>query len=214
MKRWFPILVILAGFGSFISSIQAAPTQKFSDPFGRYLKSVKTNQRESSLRRFATGCGVNVEGMKAKYAVSVGGGWQQVENLQKGLKSVESDFYTTAEVWKLENHVLVEMWPNSDDVGSEVRILYCFVSGKLQFTEAIQWNMRVMQNPDIRPWGYSRRWVSDKQKSMEEVRAGFVDQYERVIPRPKLDADDKESLRWSPPMEQLNDRKFPDDMLK
>ena len=127
---------------------------------------------------------------------------------------MESDFYTTAEMWKLENHVLVEMWPNSDDVGSEVRILYCFVSGKLQFAEAIQWNIPVMQDPDVKPWGYSRRWEWDKQKLMQEVRAGFVDQYERIIPRPKLDADDKESLRWFPPMEPLNDRKFPDDMLK
>jgi hypothetical protein len=214
MKRWIPILVMFAGFGNFVSSIRAAVAQKSSDPFERYLKSVKTNQRESSLRRFATGCGVNVEAMKARYAVSAGGGWQQVETLQKGLESLESDFYTTAEMWKFEDHVLVEMWPNSDDVGSEVRVLYCFVSGKLQLAEAIQWNMPLVQSPDVKPWGYSRRWERDKQKSMHEVRADFVDQYERIISKPKLDADDRESLRWSPPMEPLNDRKFPDDMLK
>jgi len=214
MKMLLPVLCLLLGLGSFISSAQSAPARKFSDPFERYLKSVGTNHRELSLQRVAAECGVNIAQMKATYAVTPGDEWQPVTNLQKGLKSLDSDFYTTMEVWKSDNRVLAEMWPNSDDVGSEIRVLYCFNKGELQFAEAIQWNEPVVQNANIKPWGYSRRWQRMAQGNIQQIRAVFVDEYERVISKPKLDADDEESLRWSPPMGPLSDLKLPQKMLQ
>jgi hypothetical protein len=214
MKRGLPVLAILLELGSVISSAQTKQAQKYSDPYERYLNGVGSSHREPSLRRFASACGVDVASVKAKYAVTAGNDWRQVKNLRHGLKSLESDFYATIEVWKSGSNVLVEMWPNSDDVGSEVRILYCFASDELRLAETIQWNVPVMQNPEIRPWGYSRHWRRDAQGSWKQADAAFVDEHEQIIPKPKLDADDEESLRWSPSFKPLSNLKLPKSMLQ
>jgi len=214
MRRCFPVLAILLELGSVISSAQAKQGQKYSDPYERYLNGIETSHREPSLRRFASVCGIDVTRVKAKYAVTVGNDWQHVKNLRHGLKSLESDFYTTIEVWKSGSNVLVEMWPNSDDVGSEVRILNCFVVGELQLAETIQWNVPAMQNPEIKPWGYSRHWRRDARGGWKQADTAFVDEHEQVIPKPKLDADDEESLRWSPSFKPLSNLKLPQSMLQ
>jgi hypothetical protein len=209
MKRCSLVLIGFAGLGSFISSAQSASVQKISDPFERYLKSIDTNKREPSLRRFATECGVDVGRVRAKYAVAAGDDWQPVLNMRKGLRSLESDFYTTVEVWPAGNGVLVEMWPNSDDVGSEVRTLYCFAHGELQFAEVIEWNLPIVEEPGILPWGYSRRWERDQKRDLKQVKAVFVDEYEQVIRKPKLDSEEEQSLHWNPALGPLSEQKLP-----
>jgi hypothetical protein len=209
MKRCSLVLVGFAGLGSFISSAQSASAQNFSDPFERYLKSIDTNRHEPSLRRFATECGVDVGQVRARYAVAAGDEWQPVSNMRKGLKSLESDFYATVEVWPARNRVLVEMWPNSDDVGSEVRTLYCFARGELQFAEVIEWNLPVVEKPGIQPWGYSRRWERDRKRDLKQVKAVFVDEYEQVIRKPKLDSEEEQSLHWNPALGPLSEQKLP-----
>jgi hypothetical protein len=212
MRQLCPILVMVAGLGGFVSA-GTASAQTSSDPFERYLNSVDTKNRESSLRRFATECGINTEQVKAKYAVNVGGGWQIVGNLRKGLRSLDTDFYTVVEVWKSGDHVLTEMWPNSDDVGSEARVLSCFIRRARQSTEAIQWNVPLVKT-DLKTWGYFQRWQRDADGKLLRTHANFVDEYERVIAKPKLDDDAEKSLKWIPPLGPLSEQKFPDLLLQ
>jgi hypothetical protein len=211
MKRNFLILLVLLGLGSFISSAQSAQS---ADPFERYLKSIDTNKREPSLERFAVECGVDVGQVRAKYAVTPGAEWQPTANLRKGLKSLESDFYTTIEVWKAKDRVLAEMWPNSDDVGSQIRILYCYRNGELQAAEAIDWNIPLVKDSKVKPWGYSRRWTRNAQGKLNLESIAFVDEYERMIHKPRLDADEEKSLLWIPPLGPLNERKLPASFLQ
>src|SRR5882672_5092962 len=118
MKKWLPVLAVIMGLGIHFSSAQDQSPEKFPDPFDRYLKSVKAANPDPSLRRFAGDCGVDLVKLTPRFAVSVGESWTVVKSLANGLKRLETDFYTTAEVWMDGTRVLVEMWPNSDDVGS------------------------------------------------------------------------------------------------
>jgi hypothetical protein len=234
MKRWLTVLVLLAGLGSFISCKHPAPhpqkpahepskqadrpvqtesAAKLDDPFVRYLDDQKSNRLESALKRFAGECGVDIYSIKPLFAVSAGGDWLPTKNLTEGLNSLESDFYSVAEVWPEEDRVLVEIWANSDDVGSEVRVYRCFSKGKLLRAESIDWNLP-MEQPNDSTWGYARRWEAGKNGSMERTQVQFVDGMERPIPKPKLDADDEKSLNWMPSLGPLNELKLPPALLR
>jgi hypothetical protein len=234
MKRWLPVLALLAGLGCSISCKHLAPAAsktseepskqvitpvqteseaKTDDPFVRYLDDQKTNKLEPALKRFAGECGVDIHSIRPKYAVSAGDDWLSTKNLAEGLNSLDSDFYSVAEVWPERDQVLVETWANSDDVGSEVRVYRCFSNGKLLRAEAIDWNLP-MEQPNDSTWGYARRWVTGKSGSMERTQAEFVDGMERPIPKPKLDADAEKSLNWSPPLGPLNELKLPPALLQ
>ncbi|MGB7549659.1 MAG: hypothetical protein WBM14_18135, partial [Terracidiphilus sp.] len=138
MKSWLPVLVLLVGLGSSISSGQ---DKLQADPFARYLAWIKANRPETDSVRFAGECGVDVSKIQPRYAVGPGSSFTPVKSLAKGLLSLETDFYSTAEVWPGENRILVEIWANSDDVGSEVRYYKCFANRKLVQAEVIVWTV-------------------------------------------------------------------------
>jgi hypothetical protein len=214
MKKWLPVLVLLAGLGSSISSAQAKPVRHFSDPFNRYLKDVKNGLPETSMQRFSTECGVDPLSILPRFAVGPGSSLTLVKNLARGLRSIETDFYSTAEVWVEGDRVLVELWTNSEDVGSEVRYYKCFAGQKLHQAEVIEWNVPVFQSPDLIPWGYSRRWERSANGGMQRTKAEFVDEMEKTIPKPKLDKEDEESLRWIPLLGPLNELKLSPSLLR
>jgi hypothetical protein len=97
MRRWLLVLLMIMGLGSHFSSSRPKPTTQLSDPFDRYLAAVKANHPDTSLRRFATQCKIDLSQVQPRFAVSSGGDWLYVKNLAKGLSSLESDFYSTAE---------------------------------------------------------------------------------------------------------------------
>jgi hypothetical protein len=213
MRRWLPVLLVITGLGCHFSSGQTKPTTHLSDPFDRYLAGVKANHRDSSLRGFATQCKIGLSQVQPKFAVSVGGDWRSVKNLAKGLSSLESDFYSTAEVWKAGNRILVEIWSISADVGSEVRIYRCFDNGKLLQAESIDWNVPLDQ-ADPPAWGYSRRWERAANDRMQIAKSEFVDGLERTIPKPKLDAEGERSLKWQPSLGSLSELRLPPALLQ
>ncbi|HME57578.1 MAG TPA: hypothetical protein VKF63_04520 [Terracidiphilus sp.] len=211
MKRWLAILALLAGLGSSISFAQVA-SQK--DPFSRYMAGIKAGSQELSLNRFATECGVDVSKIQPQFAAGPGSSLTLVRDLAKGLRSLATDFYSTAEVWVEGERVLVEMWANSDDVGSEARYYKCFANRKLLQAEVIEWNVPVDQSPNVVSWGYSRRWERGASGRMQRTKAEFVDEMERPIPKPKLDEDGEKSLHWIPPLGPLSELKLPSSMLR
>jgi hypothetical protein len=210
MKSCLPVLILSVGLGNFISSAQDAQQK---DPFNRYLAGIKSNQPEAALVRFAGECGVDVSKSQARFAVGPGSSFTQVKNLAKGLKSIETDFYSTAEVWTAESRVLVEIWANSDDVGSEVRYYKCFANRKMLQAEITNWNVPVEQ-ADHAAWGYSRRWERGANERLQRTKAEFVDEMERPIPKPKLNDDGEKSLHRIPPLGPLSELKLPPSMLR
>jgi hypothetical protein len=208
MKRYLPVLLFIAGLGSSISSAQSKQAHHVSDPFDRYLKSVNGNHSEPALSRFARECNVNDSNSQPRFAVNPGSKWMPVGNLSKGLRNLDSDFFSSAEVWLEEDRVVVEIWSISADVGSEVRVYRCFEKGALLRAEATDWNIPLVEaNPGA--WGYFRRWERDSAARMRRTKAGFVDEIERPIAKPRLDAEGEQSLIWEPYLGPLNGLMLP-----
>ncbi len=206
MKHWLPVLMLFLGVGSCFSFAQA-------DPFARYLSSVKAGTPETALLRFATDCGVDVKKIQPRYAVGPGSSFTAVRNLARGLRSIDTDFYSTAEVWPSRERVLVEVWANSDDVGSEVRYFNCFIGKELMKAEVVNWNVPVSKG-DPKTWGYSLRWERTGNGELTKTKAEFVDALGRTIPKPKLDSEGEKSLLWVPFLGSLDDWKLPQSMLR
>jgi hypothetical protein len=206
MKRHFLVLFLIVGLGSCFSFAQA-------DPFVRYLSSVKAGTPEPTLLRFATECGVDATKIRPRYAVGPGSSPSAVRNLARGLRSVDTDFYSTAEVWPSQDRVLVEIWANSDDVGSEVRYFKCFIGGELTKAEVVNWNVPVSKG-DPRIWGYSLRWERSGNGELTKTKTEFVDALGRTISKPKLDSEGEKSLHWNPFLGSLEDQKLPPSLFR
>jgi len=211
MRKLFPALALLAGLGSSISFAQGNPQ---ADPFSRYLAGLKANQPEAALVRFAGECRVDVVNTQPRFAVGPGSSVTEVRSLAQGLRSIDTDFYSTTEVWVGGDQILLEFWANSDDVGSEVRYLKCFSKGRLMQAEVIVWNVPCAQSPHVHFWGYSRRWERSADGPLQRTNAQFVNGMEQRIPKPKLDEEDRKSLLWIPPLGPLSELKLPPSMLQ
>ncbi len=210
MKRWLPALVLLAGLGSSISFAQSA---QLKDPFARYSAGVKGRSPEPSMQRFAAQCSVDISKIQSRFALGPGSSLTSVKSLARGLQGLDTDFYSTAEVWVERDRVLVEFWGNSDDVGSEVRYYKCFVNGRLALAEVIEWNVPLDQTGPA-AWGYSRRWERGADGRLQRTKAEFVDGMEKLIPKPKLDQEGEKSLHWAPLLGPLNELKLPPALLR
>lgn len=208
MKRSFLVLILFAGLGSSISFAQARHAFPIADPFDRYIKETSSNLSEPAVDRFAHECGVDVSNSQPRFAINPGSKWMTAANLSKSIRSVESDFFSSAEVWHEGDRAVVEIWAVSADVGSEVRVYRCFTKGELLRVEAIDWNIPLVKT-DVGAWGYLRRWERDAGAGMRRTKAEFVDGFERPIARPKLDAEGEQSLIWEPELGPLADLKLP-----
>jgi hypothetical protein len=178
------------------------------------MAEVKGGSQALSFQRFSTACGVDVAKIQPRYAVGPGSSFTPVKNLAQGLRSLDTDFYSTVEAWTSDHRVLIEMWANSDDVGSEVRYFECFANGKLTQAEVIDWNLPLVKGPGLGAWGYSRRWERGSNGRLQRTKAEFVDGMEQPVPTPKLDEDDKKSLLWITPLGPLSELKLPPSTLR
>jgi hypothetical protein len=211
MKHLLPVLALLAGLGSSICLGQA---NQQSDPFNRYLSGIKAHQPEAALVRFAQECGIDTLIVQPRFAVSSGGGWTIVRNLAAGVHDLDSDFFTAAEVWVQGSQIVVELWANSDDVGSEVRYYDCFTNGRLVQAEVINWDVPLKLGSQNAGWGYSRRWERTENGVLKDTNSQFVDVMEQPITKPRLDADGEKSLHWKPSLGPLKELKLPSALLR
>jgi hypothetical protein len=211
VKRILPALALFAELGHSISSAQAT---QHRDPWDRYLAAVRANRPEPSLVRFAADCGVDVEQVRAKFAVNPGSEWSPVNDIALGVKSLDSDFFSTAQIWFDGNRVVLEIWTLSLDVGSEARIYHWFVDHQEEQVLAVAWNLPLVDSPGAISWGYLQKWKLGAERRMQRQQARFVDENLRPIRRPKLDDDAKKSLEWSPIIETLDDLNLPAVLLR
>jgi outer membrane protein assembly factor BamA len=212
VKRILPVLVLFAGMGHSISFAQAI---QHRDPFDRYLAAVRANRPEPSLVRFAADCGIDVEQVRAKFAVNPGSEWSPVNDIALGVKSLDSDFFSTVQIWFDGNRVVLELWALSLDVGSEVRIYHCFVDRKEKQALAVAWNLPLLKDsPEEIAWGYQQRWERATDGRMQRKQSGFVNERLQSIPQPQLGKDAKKSLEWSPIIDTLDDLRLPPVLLR
>jgi hypothetical protein len=205
---------MLSGLGICFSRAQRSSSAAPFDPYAQYLKAVAKGELEPATRTFAEKCGIDLHNAQPKFAVSSGDDWAPVKNLARGLRSLDSDFYTSVEVWRVTDKTLVEMWPNDDSDGSNVRILRCYSGDKMVRADLVQWNLPMDPDPKFHPWGYVRVWRRDGSGGLQLLKAEFIDATGKAIAKPELDKDEEEGLKWIPQVNSLQELKLPPVLLK
>ncbi len=236
MKRLLSVLIVLAGLGILISCkhpshsspIPARNTSKQDsvpvqtdyasnqdDPFSRYLSALKAKKPEISLVRFANECGVDVNAVSPRFADLPENDWILVDDLAKGIHGIESDFFVTAEVWHIEDRVLVEIWEMQLDVQNENRTLYCISQSKITQMEFSDWML-----PDVSAdgketpgWGYEQHLKVSADGKYERTFKRFEDFSNKPIAEPKMDQKTRNGLNWTPKVRIWKDLKLPEALL-
>jgi len=213
MKRWLPLLMVLAGLGCSISSAQTAPLK---DPFGQYLEGIKSNHPEAALVRFAQECGIDLKTVSPRYADLPDNTWILVKDLAKGIHGLQTDFFVTVAVWKQQDRILVEMWEMQLDVENETRTFYCLGQRMIKTVESSEWMLpEVLQNGKKKPgWGYKQHWNVNAAGKFERTFYDFVDFAGEPIVPPKLDEKSRRSLEWTPKVRTWADLKLPEALLR
>jgi hypothetical protein len=213
MKKRFPILALIAGFGILISckqSSQAVTAQKASDsgkvvrvarprigspssdpnPFDRYLANTNANWPEPPLLRVATECNVDLDSATRRFAQSPSEKWILVKDLSNALKDQETDFYATVEVWHESDKILVEQWGMELDTGDYFRRLTCLDHKRITLAEVVSWSIE-LDNDSSKDsgWGYEHRWKLRPDGKFVNIQQGFVDLHEQAMSAPKLDEE-------------------------
>jgi hypothetical protein len=215
MRRWIPILAVLAGLWSFFF-IRQGNAQEI--PFDRYLAGLKTNRPEAALVQFAADCGVDVAKSVPRYAQSSSDRWILVKDLSKALKDQETDFYATLSVWHEADRIFVEQWGMELDTGTYGRQFICLQNRKILFAEGIDWTIPPISGKSQRAsypaWGYEQRWKVGIKGKWEKVSSRFVDAYEKPIKESSIAAEDRKDLDWKWAVYTWRDLEFPSALLR
>jgi hypothetical protein len=243
MKRWLPVLVWIAGLGSFISckppapvalpkptnslgsSLQRKPTKSpqrigkpstEQNPFGRYLADAKANWPEPALVRFASECQVDLDASNPRYAQEPGEKWVLVKDLSRVQEDQETDFYHTLAVWHAGDRMVTEEWGMELDTGDYHRMLFCMDRRKVKLVDSVSWRIAVEgDGSSDTSWGYEHRWKLGPSGQFETTFRGFVDLREQPMSAPKLDEGTRKSLdEENVGMTTWADLKYPDELLQ
>ena len=215
MRNLLPVLAVLVGLGSFISFAQAEHLRQFSGPFDLYMKAEQQRLQDSVLRRFAADCGLDLQAALPHYAVLPGKNWVTVKDLKKGFELQETDFISTTAVRKLGDLVVVETWSLELDTGSQSRSLYCFKKLKTILLESTDWMPSYDKDGFPTPgWGYEQRWRLSPAGKLVRYYANFIDSTGQSIAEPKMDAETKKDLHWTPGIYAWKDLTLPSALLR
>jgi hypothetical protein len=211
MTRLAPALIMLIALGSSISS--AKPVSN-SDPFDSYISSVKSGQLEFHISEFAEECSPELAQALPRFAVNPGTAWTPVKNLGSGVRNLQSDFFSTVEVRRAGNRVLVVIWALSLDVGQETRILRCFDSGTPDRTEIFDWNCPNTGESIPGGWGHKRSWEYSPAGRARLVESKFVNADESPSPTRKISPEDRKWITEPPDLGPLRQLHLPQSLLK
>ncbi|MGA7831524.1 MAG: hypothetical protein WCA21_11225 [Terracidiphilus sp.] len=196
MKRLLSVLAILAGMGSLISSAQVKSLQS---PLDLHIEILRAHGIDPLTLRFATACGVDLKGISAHYGFANDefGTWRVVSDLPAAYDHRVMHLIGTAEVWKLDNRLVIEEWNAMLDVASFSRTLYCFdADKKLRMLDATEF--RIPVDGTLR-WAMHMRWT--RKPNGELIAAEpfhFIGLDGEPAPTPKLTKDDRQiAAHWS-----------------
>jgi hypothetical protein len=193
------ILVIGGVFTSFLFA-QNPPQTPFDldDPFDSYLNSIKEHRTAPGFASFAGECGFDAKNANPIYAVRVGERWVPSRNLAKALDDVNSDFFSSSEVWTNDGKArVIVLWSLELDVGSEVRTMVCMNdAGKPSKLHVTNWSFPV--NGGKPDWIHQQSETFDQTGKLVLKEGHFEDSQGRHIGPPKLAEDSQGSFDWVP----------------
>ena len=196
MNHWLPVLALSAGLGSFICSAQV---KSFRTPLDLHIESLHANGIDPLTVGLATVCGVDLKGVPAHFGFfnDQFRTWRVVSDLPKAYDSHVMRLIGTAEVWKIDNRLVIEEWNAKLDVANISRTLYCFDQDKkLQILDESEF--RIPVDGTLR-WGMHLRWTVRPDGTFTTSEPfHFVGLDGEPIPVPKLTKDDKQiAAHWS-----------------
>jgi hypothetical protein len=196
MNLWLPVLALSAGLGSLFSSAQV---KSFRSPLDLHIENLRAHGIDPLTVRFATVCGVDIKAVSARYGFANDqfGTWHVVSDLPKSYDHYVMHLIGTAEVWKLDDRLVIEEWKAMLDVASISRTLYCFdTDKKLRMLDAVDFQIPV--DGTLR-WGMHMRWT--RKPNGEFVASEpfhFIGLDGEPAPIPKLTKDDRQiAAHWS-----------------
>jgi hypothetical protein len=169
-----------------------------NDPFDAYLTSVKKHELSSPVLAVAKRCGFSSTTEQPIYAVSVGGKWTRSHNLPKAVYDTESDFFSSAEVWRSHSKAkVIILWSLSLDVGSEVRTIACLDDhGSPTSLQVSNWSIDAESGKQ--EWLYQKVEKFDESGRVIAANGRFEDEFGNEIAKPKTTEDIEGSFDWAP----------------
>jgi hypothetical protein len=187
--------VILIGLTLLLAALQGPATD---DPFNSYLNSIKEHRTPPGFASFASECGFDAKSANPIYAVRVDKRWVLSRNLAKAIDDIESDFFSSSEVWTKEGKArVIILWSLELDVGSEVRTMACVNdAGKPSKLHVTNWSFPV--NGGKPDWIHQQSETFDQTGKLVSKEGHFEDLNGEHIRPPKLDIDGQGSFDWVP----------------
>jgi hypothetical protein len=214
MKKWLPILVLVAGLGSSFSFTQVEPSGRIRDPLERSIESIRSNIPEPSLKEFAQSCAVEILPPSLKFAKNLGKGWLPASDLVIEPPKSSKELSFLAAVWSKNDWTLLEIWSYSNDLHSEVNTYSCYSNLKVQRVESIEWDWARDKNSGRTDWAHTRWWERDPDGRMKQVRSEFIDKFGQPTPKPASHNARSMFLDWTPTFAPLNELKLPPSLLR
>jgi hypothetical protein len=202
----------MAGLGC---SISFAQNPDNSLPFDRYIEGTRAGRFEPALKRVADQCGVRLKQATVRFAERPNVVWKPVRKFPSARRDQETDFFSTAAVWRNGNKTVVEIWWMDSEAGEQTRTLYCLHNREILAGEEIQWTSK-NQNDDGSTdpkWAYEVRWNVDQKKYFKAILEGFVDDKEKPVPKPVLSENAPKTFGLIPEMLHWSDLKLPELLL-
>jgi hypothetical protein len=207
---------VFAGLGS---SISFAQLQAVQTPLDQHIEGLRALRTDALAVRFVKDCGRELDGVSERYAFANDDlwTWHAVSNLPEAYDKRVMHLIATAEIWKLENQLVVEEWKVIADEGSFTRNFYCFDKDrKLQMLDTTNFEIPV---DGTLCWGMHLRWTKGPNGAWIEAQPfHFIGPDEQPISPPKLTKDDKQIARhWSkkvPMPKTIDGLKLPVELLQ
>jgi hypothetical protein len=178
-----------------VFAAQAAPD---IDPYEEYLSSIKSGRPDAPILRVAERCGVNLSKAIVVYGTRIKHSWNRASNLKIAYGKVNSDFFASAEIWKIGGVPRVaRLWDLELDTGSEIDTTVCMdPAGLVVMTHEIDWNMPLAD--EHKGWGLERTFEREASGAPRFRESRFIDTRGSSIPTPPMDEDEKKNLNVRP----------------
>jgi hypothetical protein len=194
MYLWLPVLILLAGLGSLFSSAQV---KSFRSPLELHIENLRAHGIDPLTARFATDCGIELDGVPARYGFANDqfGTWKAVSDLPKAYDNHVMRLVGTAEVWKIGNRSVIELWNAKLDAASFSRSLYCFdADKKLRMLDSTDFEIPI--DGTLR-WGMHMRWTRNPNGEFTASEPfQFIGLDGEPAPVPKLTKDDRQIVAY------------------
>jgi len=190
------------------------PAKTSTYPFDNYITAVKQHRPTARITRFANVCGTPITALLPVYGIggySKAVPWKLSRNFPKDVYDMESDFLSTAEIWRLHyTPRVIDIW--STDAETEEEDMFCLErDGTVKFMRKVYW---ALPSDGLGWWEFRQDQRFDANGKWVVTPGRFFDMNGHALSTPKLDSDDELNIQRIIDTRKLNEFQFPSKMLR